>query len=406
MQIQNTANALISAEEIAESILLKRGMSQHYWWRILPLVCEAVQELAFTSMPLVKHTQLEKLPGETWFRLPNGFQDWVSVGIRQGNRWIPVGVSERLMPYPNSECAGGQFDNEFNASEFRRNGDWKSWLNRSCKWGNADFFTDDFLNTDFSDTETVTEQPQPIDPYAYNGLGWGLNGGLGWGYGYMWPYAFGSNDIGEPVQGRFSPFIRPDEVTFNVERGIIMVPDAFPSNLLYLVYVGIGSADTLTHIPITAQAVIEAYVYWKYALNTPDKKGSLNVAGELQRQYDYQHRLYRARGNDLTETTIRRIVDRGYIRDSWGYGDNGIGGACDSTSTTVIYYTNQTFTVYSGTGGVTYVQSQEIIGKNIVYVIVGDVYKTTGFYVQGDMLIFNDGTEFYDPTKVVIYYEN
>lgn len=84
MNVQNTAGALISVEEITEDILLKRGMTQHFWWRILPLVCEAVQEIGLTSMPIVRHTQITKLPNETWFKIPNGFIDWVSVGIRSG----------------------------------------------------------------------------------------------------------------------------------------------------------------------------------------------------------------------------------------------------------------------------------------------------------------------------------
>lgn len=402
MSAPNTEAALISVQEIAESILLKRGMTQHYWWRIVPLVCEAVQELSLTSMPTVRHTQIMKEPHETWFTLPKGFMDWVSVGIRIGNKWIPVGISERLMPYPNAECDGAEFSNAF-SNKYRKEGNWKSWLNKTCKWGNADFFSDDFFSDDFSDTETTTQQTQGTDPYSNYG-------GNYYGYGYAYPfaanYSFLTNDIGEPVQGRFSPFVRPDEVTFNVEKGIIMCPDQFPSNILYLSYIGLGTADTLTYIPIKAQAVIEAYVEWKYAQNLDKKVVGLQEVRHYMEMYNYQHRMYRARNNNLTETVIRRIVDRGYIRDGWAYGSSGYSGGSYQPSTPIIYYMQQSFVAFSGSGGVTFVQNDNFIGRNIVYIIVGDTIKTSGYYVDNNQLIFTDGTEFYEPTKVVVYYEN
>lgn len=402
MNVQNTAGALISVEEMTEDILLKRGMTQHFWWRILPLVCEAVQELGLTSMPIVRHTQITKLPHETWFKIPNGFIDWVSVGIRNGNKWIPVAISNRLIPYPNSECAGGQFDNEYDPSKFKTKGEWKSWLNSSCKWNNGDFFGDDFFNEDFSDEPSTTDQPQPFDPYAFYGYG-------AWGYGYLFPYStpapYLTNDIGAPVQGRFSQFIRPDEVTFNVEKGIIMCPDAFPSNILYLSYVGLGSADTLTFIPVKAQAVIEAYVEWKYSQNTKNQANQAQMRW-LKTMYDEQHRIYRARNNDLTETTIRRTVDRGYIQNAWWIGNASNFTTPSQPSTPIIYYTNQALTVYTGGGGVTYAQNTALIGKNIIYLILNDNVKTTGYYLDGDKLIFTDRTEFYEPTKIIVYYNN
>lgn len=403
MSVPNTAGALISVEEIAESILLKRGMTQHFWWRIIPLVCEAVQELSLTSMPTVRHTQITKLPNETWFRIPNGFMDWVSVGIRIGNRWTPVAVSNRLMPYPNVECAGGEFDNEYDSTKFRRSGDYKSWLNRQCQFGNANFFSDDFFNEDFSDTETTSLQPQPNDPYATYG---GNYYGSGAFYPFAYDYAYVASDIGEPVQGRFARYSRPDEVTFNVEKGLIMCPDAFPSDILYLSYVGLGTADTLTYIPIKAQAVIEAYVEWKYAQNESSKKSGMQYANFYLKQYNHQHRLYRARNNDITETDIRRVFDRNYIQSAWSYGNSGGCSIGSSAPTQVIYYSQQSFVVYSGTGGVTFVQSPLITGKSIVYVIVGSTIMTDGYHVEGDMLIFDNGTEFYTATKVIIYYEN
>jgi len=389
-----SAAALISALEITDSWLLKHNKTQHSWAKALPLVWEAIQELVLTSLPIVQHTQITKLPNETWFQLPKDYMDWVSVGIRVGDRWHPVGISERLMPYPNSECAGGQYDSEHDRKQYRREGEWKSWLNRDCTYQNADFFADDFFNEDYSDENSTSQQPQPLDNAAfyYNG------------YGALYPYNlwnYGLNSSGEPVQGVFSPIPRPDEVTINVQQGIIMCPDNFPANILYLVYVSGGSADTMSYVPIKAQAAIEAYVSWKYALN---KRGNQAEAREFERLFNKQHYLMRARFNDLTESVIRRIVDRGYTRSGWASEGYGLGTGSASNPPANITYYNYQFIILTAAAGTTYVQSNDLIGAQLSFVIVSGVYKDSGFYLDYNMVIFTDGTSFTGGEKVIVYY--
>jgi hypothetical protein len=381
--------ALISVDEITNSWLLKKGKTYHSWWKILPIACEALQELSLTSLPMVNHVELTKPEGQTWFNLPDGFTDWVSVAIRVGNRWVPISASTRLMPYPNSCDSGGQFNGQFDDS-FKKRGDWKSWLNRECKYGNADFFEDDFFGDDFSEEATISTQPENINKNYF-------------GFGNIFPFwdngTYNTNQVGEFTQGRFGNVPRPDEVQFNVEKRIIMCPDNFPSSSLYLVYVGIGKADTMTNVPVKAQAAIEAYIDWKYAAN---KRNNLAEARMYKSEYDNQHRLLRARYNTLNTSAVRRIVDRGYERAGGLY--NNFGATTTyPTSSNINYYTKPFLVLYANAG--TFVQSPELVGKTIGFVIIVDVMKNTGFVLNGDTLNFIDGTYFSGGEKITIVYE-
>jgi hypothetical protein len=95
--------------------------------------------------------------------------------------------------------------------------------------------------------------------------------------------------------------------TVAVGPGYIIVPGGFSGTELYLVYVGIGSVDTMTYIPVKAQAVIEAYMDYKYALN---KRGRLSEAGIYKQIYEQQHAIYRARESPWTIQTIKNILNR------------------------------------------------------------------------------------------------
>lgn len=389
--------ALISVEEICNSWLLKKGKTNHSWWKILPIACEAVQELTLTTIPMVHHAILQRDSSGVFFRLPEGFTDWVSVAIRVGNRWIPISATTKLMPFPNSCDNGKQFDTEYN-KEFKQNGEWKSWLNRECKVNNADFFDDDFFKDDFSQTDTTITQPNNINnnwyPYGF----WGAYNML---FPYYGGYTYNTNSRGEAVQGYFTNFPRPDEVQFNVAQKIIMCPDNFPADDLYLVYVGIGSADSMTSIPVKAQAAIEAYIDWKYIQN---QRGKIREAQLWKEEFNLQHRLLRARFNEINTSSVRRIVDRGYMIG--GFGWNGTGTGLPTTPcapSNINYYITPFLTLFVTNAG-TFVQSTELVGKNIGYVIINDVTKNTGYVLNGDTLNFIDGTYFSGGEKITIVY--
>ena len=55
-------SALISVSDICNSWLLKKGKTEtHSWWKVLPIACEAVQELTLTTIPMVHHAILKSL---------------------------------------------------------------------------------------------------------------------------------------------------------------------------------------------------------------------------------------------------------------------------------------------------------------------------------------------------------
>src|SRR5690606_3427499 len=84
-----------------------------------------------------------------------------------------------------------------------------------------------------------------------------------------------------------------DEIAWvNESKGVIVVPYNFPYDELYLLYNSTGGADSMTNIPVIAQAAIEAYISWKYAMN---KRGGLTEGRIFKAEYIEQVELLRAR---------------------------------------------------------------------------------------------------------------
>src|ERR1044072_7437500 len=92
----------ITVKQIVYSWLLKREKTLHSAFKGYALAAEAVQELALTSMPLLKHKILTKEEGEDWFMLPDDYTDWVSIGLRDGGHHYPLGVASNLLPFRNT----------------------------------------------------------------------------------------------------------------------------------------------------------------------------------------------------------------------------------------------------------------------------------------------------------------
>ena len=385
--------ALISVEEITISWLLKAGMTGHVWWRILPFACEAVQELTLTTLPIVHHVIIQREPGQNYFKLPEGFVDWVSVGRRVGEHWRPVNATNNLLPFLNRECSPTEYSNEY-SDKFRKKGHWKSWLNHECRTATSDFFSGDFFNDNFSTTDTTTTQDNGNNEYSF------YDRSL-FPFFYNW---FGVNSNGEYTKGYLSDAPRADEVAFNVEKKMIVCGTRFPTNQLYLVYVGRGAADTMTHIPITAQACIESYIDWKYELK---RRNNIGNAREMERLYRDQHRLLRARLSKFTTQVMRRIMNKGYNVPGSLLG-GGYGAYVPENSghqTQVIYVNPGGIDIYASAG--TYAEDERLSGKtteDILYVVVNGLSLNTGYYVDGDMLIFNNGTTFIGGEKISVIY--
>lgn len=346
--------ALISVDEICREYLLKREKTMHAYYKVLPLACEAVQELTLTgSMEFMNHVELTKEDNESWFVLPEGFVDWVNVGLRFSERWVPIGVSTRLIDTPATSGSQG-FNEEYNG-EFEHSGEWEQWKD-SCGM-----------------------------PY------YGFNGGV---YPWWGGSAIHTDTRGSITSGFFTNVPRPDEVTFNVQKGIIMCPNNFPSNKLYLIYTSVGTADTMTYIPVKAQACVEAYIAWKYALN---RRGGIGEAKYMAEEYNKQHRLLRARNSTMTPAVVRRIFDRGYMIGIWGY--EGFGYGCCPCPPSGSNISSLNVVGIAGTEVII-----PIGGLFVTFLIIDDIFKNTGFTQDGNVITFTDGTILIGGEKITLYF--
>lgn len=391
----NKNAALISVNDIINTYRVDRGKTVHEWWKYAPLACKAVQELMQTTIPIVQHVKLYKEPNAPYFKLPEGFVDWVSVGMFYGNRYIPVPVSNNLLPFLPQNCEPNQFDGSFGA-DFKHGGEYKSWLNKECNIGGDDFFAPDFLNDDYSDSDASIPDTECC-------------GNQNFAYGGVFPFTtgrwFAQNLVGEFTKGMFTFLGRPDEVAFNIPKKMIVVPDCFPSNCLYLVYVGSVQADTMTHIPLIAQACIESYIDWQVALK---KRDNLAAAREYHKLYTNEWRILRGKLNPLTTTSIYRIINKGYVSAGWGYGEGYNGSGSDNCNTTVVYQKKQAVVFLSAQEG-SVVTSALLVGTNtseVAFLIYNDVTKNTGFTINPDTgsIIFTDGTYVMIGDKITVYY--
>lgn len=302
-----STNAYISLDEIVNSWLLQHGKTTHVKWKILKLAAMAVQKLSLTSMPMVNHTILRREEDQLWWELPTNFSDYVSVGIRSGNVWRPIGVSKQLMPMPRG-AGGGQYDSEF-GSAYNTKGGWTNWINPQLAPILASFNGEDFNYEDY-----LTQNSQASDGCGCAG---GTNNffGAGYGAGLFYPYGWGGlyDDYGE-LTGRLYGIgdgYRPDTVVINPKDGVIMAAQGFPCRELYLVWIGVGTVDTMTHIPIQAQEAIEAFISWRYIAQKRNGASSAE-ARILEEQFYQEHRLMVRRFNNLSATDIHRVIMRNY----------------------------------------------------------------------------------------------
>ncbi len=316
-------DAFVSLMDIANSWMLRNGKTIHAKYMVLKHAADAVRELQLTSLAMVKHKLLYREEGKQWWELPKDFSDWVSAGVRAGQRWKPVGISSSLMPMPQT-YAPAEFNSEY-STEFNQ-GEWGNWMNGTyAKFAGA-FDSADFDSADFTteDGGTLTSTGYGFAPLGYGGgTGYGYAGGA---YSSLYPVWWGDYIISDlyTLKGQ-----RMDEVVINAAKGVIMCPQGFPSTELYLVYVGIGTADTMTYIPVQAQAAIEAYISWQWQAN---KKNGVDKRG-LQRDFEFQHQILRSRllAENFTVETLYGIFDKKYNYPD-RYDGRGI-GAGDTINT-------------------------------------------------------------------------
>lgn len=361
-------NSYVTLDQIVNHWLLSNGKTVHNYMKAYTFAAEAVRELSFNSLHLIQETFLNKPKGQSWWNLPSDYTDWVSVGIRNGEFWRPVGVLKGLMPFPGPHNYGldlatsvvltpstpttaEQYTYTFNLTNSAAAAQYTSLYNavvQGMPFGIQNAYPIAVVTAVTGGTTgTVTVTPQtgltfnisltlqsvlylwmyPIPNQSLTDedyANWGDSPGSYMGsptnpwftpYQGFLPFFFSDlyNDWGQ-MKGRqfgLGDGTRLDSVVINVEQGIIVCPKQFPSDYLYFAYVSTGNANTMTKIPKNAQAAIEAYITWKYFATKRNRQQDAAIA---KANFDNQHRLLRSRNNDMTTTDIKRTIARGFGR--------------------------------------------------------------------------------------------
>lgn len=349
------SGAYISISQIVNSYLFAKGKDEHSFVKVTGLVASAVQELGFLGVMTVNQVLLNRDASQQWFTLPDDYCDWVSVGVRCGDKIFPLRVDQRLMKSPAFDNTGG-FSGVDIGEGLDTDGNWTNWVN--CA----------YTPSTFSSTTGV--------------------------YGpcctFQGSYIDGWNSL-------IDPWYWNDIVNINPDKGIIMVPQNFTSTEMVLTYVPSYSVDKMLKIPLLAQGVIEAYVAWRWELNRRRP-----LVGQLQtarQEYENQLRVLARRMSTLTAADIKHIRDDAWAKRAMhlvlphGFGigmggasttgvtSGGTGGGTGGTGgvTTVVgLQALPTYVVPSDTGSVTF---PALIGKTtlIVFRNEGRLRKTRDY---------------------------
>jgi len=361
-------NSYVTLDQIVNHWLLSNGKTIHSYLKAYTFAAEAVRELSFNSLHLIQETFLTKPKGQSWWNLPSDYTDWVSVGVRNGEFWRPVGVLKGLMPFPaphnyyldkatsvtlvpSTPSTAEQYIYAFNLTNAGAAAQFNELVTAIAQllpFGIQGIYPNAIVtNNTIGTTGNILITPQNaltfnapltlsatlylwIYPIPNQILGdedfqnWGddVNGSVGsptnpWFTPYQGflPFFFSDlyNDWGQ-MKGRqfgLGDGTRLDSVVINVEQGIIVCPKQFPSDFLYFAYVATGNANTMTKIPKNAQAAIEAYITWKYFATKRNRQQDAAIA---KANFDNQHRLLRSRNNTLTTTDVKRTIARGFGR--------------------------------------------------------------------------------------------
>ena len=237
-------------DTIVKGLLIERGYPIHYYMQFLYLSSRAYEELHFDSLGNVKTISIP-INSYKAVPIPCDFMDWVKVGIPNGQFVRPLSSREGLTSLNNFDSSGNK-------------------VSYSSKTVVDSLFFD---NRIFAGAQTF---------YNENGEFTGRLFGIG---------------AGDNVNT--FKYI-PERNEFQLHEGIV-------ADNIILQYISDGSSiDNATMITPYAKAGIEAYIVWK--MKAASRAYGEGERAEAKRQFDLQHRLLRARKNELTKDKIFSIV--------------------------------------------------------------------------------------------------
>lgn len=239
-----------SLDTIVKAYLSKRGLSMHYYIEALSHAVDALRELNFDTMRVVKTV---KLPVNSYgaVTLPADYVDFIKVGFPKGQYVVEMSQSEPINRLNNIDDQGNKIKYEV-------------------------------IDTDF-----------PISSWGWDGAN------------YIWA----ANDRGELLGRGFNIQAGTTHNSFKVlrERGEIQIDNRFAADYVILEYVGDGlDANASTEIHPYAQATIESYIAWK---SSPSRDALQSNESLL---YHNNLRILRGRMNDTTMLDFLRAKQKGY----------------------------------------------------------------------------------------------
>lgn len=246
-----------SLDTITRSVLLQKGLSLHWYVQFLKYAADAVRELSFDSMRAISTVTLTIDQRTFAANLPCDYIDWIKIGVPQGQFVQPL--VQRLT------------------------------INRLTN------FTAQGQPTTYGDAQTVN-MDFPFWP------------------GY-WMFQ-NIDDLGENVGRLYGYNTAFTNNTFKVipERGQIQFAETLANTVCVLEYISsAGALSNTTKIDPLCQAVVEAYIDWKYKLHA-GRRFSEGEALAAMNLYKIELRRFRARKSDITPWDIRQAVYRTYMQ--------------------------------------------------------------------------------------------
>lgn len=393
-----TQDAFISGHQINQEWLLKRGKTQHSYYKANAFMCEAVQEMALSGLKIgQRHILLKKKSGEDCFNLPAGYTGWSAVGIRRGGTWIPVAVSDRLMPYEPTAGTTGEFNGTQFGEQFATSGPLVSWQQHDHPNTPEGAFSGQYFDNATIDTNAATTTPVTAPCYSYCNEGFMPFGMWGWGW----------NNINTWGEYTSYEYVNRPTVWINEQQGKIMCSRSFPGNELYLEYVAVGLSlmDGGCFIPIMYQQAIETYMDWCWA--SRKRNADKSAVAIAYNSWLTQRKIAVARQDPFNLTSFKRVLNREYWRDEC-YGGGApcevpaivTGGGNSGTSTSFLASLTLTATTTGST-----IEVEAGATHTVTSMMINGVGKNTGFTQSTTTITFTDGADFYAGDVITFYFK-
>jgi hypothetical protein len=241
---------LYTLDDIVRAYLVKKNKSMHYYLDFLVHAVDAIREISLDTMKVVRTV---KIPVNSYKAvvLPGDYVDWIKIGFARGQY--------------NVQMSNRQSFNRLN-------------------------------NLDDNGVKIPYE-----DIVGDENVGIGEWDGLA--------YAWSTNDNGEILGRVFNNGAGTTQNSFKVlrERGEIQLDNRFEADYIILEYIGDGlDGDADTEVHPYSLATIEAYISWKSSRNAD------NIQSPEGYNFYNNHRILRARMNEISLLDIQRSKEKGY----------------------------------------------------------------------------------------------